>query len=530
MGNYFTNRLNRCLSEAIPIAKFKQIKQAYRKQGYKPGTFGIEIEFKALPPKEEWEIDDSAIADKLRRNRHFISYFNDDIWPEPEDARDWYRANPEPEVEAPNEADFDDEDAYNDACYEYEVAMDEHDLWQQELAQVEQEYERWQEKREDMLDETVNSVIDEQQWEQFGVDTIYIEPNSEVYNDVAIGAAIRTFQENGIPAQQEDPDANSKTWGIGPDGSLVEVRSPPLTTADIPQVKLAMHLLGDERFDGGTSAHVHIGLPANIDSFDLLALTTLTDEEEVQKYAGKGREFDQWAKLRPALADRLYELLPNGDMFQDELIAVMQQYSKYFGTNILAWLDHGTVEFRYLSSQILEDVDSFLKWIQYFLLMPRIAQSRKTIQLTGNVGTLIITRLPGGHMRIMKQDKYHLSNGRIPENPLPPSELRKADNTAFSNLAKWVLKRYGDMLIADDRIIGLANMPSSSNAEDKTAKRLQNMVRGWATRPGSVSEPVTLRQAWAILGSSIQNLLVRRMLKAGMIPMVAAKNPIQRTN
>lgn len=52
---------------------------------------------------------------------------------------------------------------------------------------------------------------------------------------------------------------------------------------------------------------------------------------------------------------------------------------KFSGVNVSYFKQRNTVEFRYLSSVILNDIDEFLNFINYFLLLPHIAQRAKRI-------------------------------------------------------------------------------------------------------------------------------------------------------
>lgn len=58
---------------------------------------------------------------------------------------------------------------------------------------------------------------------------------------------------------------------------------------------------------------------------------------------------------------------------------------KFSGINISYFKQRRTIEFRYLSSQILSDVESFLMFIEYFLRIPDIAMQARRINLNGIV-------------------------------------------------------------------------------------------------------------------------------------------------
>jgi len=46
----------------------------------------------------------------------------------------------------------------------------------------------------------------------------------------------------------------------------------------------------------------------------------------------------------------------------------------------------GTIEFRYLSSEVTKSPDTFIKWIQYYLLLPKVAKSRNSVILKQSTG------------------------------------------------------------------------------------------------------------------------------------------------
>lgn len=67
----------------------------------------------------------------------------------------------------------------------------------------------------------------------------------------------------------------------------------------------------------------------------------------------------------------------------DDVLKYFLRYvtEKFSGVNVSYFKSRNTVEFRYLSSDILGNVDEFLSFINYFLLLPHIAQRAKKINL-----------------------------------------------------------------------------------------------------------------------------------------------------
>lgn len=70
---------------------------------------------------------------------------------------------------------------------------------------------------------------------------------------------------------------------------------------------------------------------------------------------------------------------------------------KFSGVNVSYYKQRNTVEFRYLSSDILGDIDEFLSFINYFLLLPHIAQRAKRI----NTKSTSILKGPDKRYRII---------------------------------------------------------------------------------------------------------------------------------
>jgi hypothetical protein len=144
---------------------------------------------------------------------------------------------------------------------------------------------------------------------------------------------------------------------------------------------------------GETSAHVHVGLPDGFSPYDLLAISTLVDEKAVKSTAGPERNLQSWAALRDAfiskVSGKLEAMIKEKNVTgikisSEKLKVIVKELShKFTGTNISAYFNHKTVEFRYLGSNI-KNVDTLLKWVDYFMLLPKVAMTRNRIKL-GNV-------------------------------------------------------------------------------------------------------------------------------------------------
>jgi hypothetical protein len=175
-------------------------------------------------------------------------------------------------------------------------------------------------------------------------------------------------------------------------------------------------------------------LPADFDSFDLLAITTLVDEREIQNQVGPDRELSSWAQLRSALHNKIVDYLIRSTENQEtkeksfiidnnKLFSILNGLGRNYGTNISAMRSKGTIEFRYLSSQIAKNSDIFIKWIQYYLLLPKVAKSRNIVVLKQSVGSdsQNVTAVRGsGNIKFVLNSKTSTLN-------LPASTLKSRD-------------------------------------------------------------------------------------------------------
>ena len=379
------------LNEIVPIDKSQQVKAGLEKK-YGPGelaayTFGIELEFR---PSSD-TIDTNRIRTELVNNSKVHLNYNNwledqrkssnrrlrsvDQWDDsygPIDVDSFDEVESEPELRS-----------YSDV-EEYENA---HDEWKEKRYNVEHEYNYFT-KRDinNYRDEYIDGLIDSGEWEEY-VDrenVMITDPESEVEETISY-----ITDDMGQKAQKDDSTVD--TWGVGLDGSNVEIRSKHLNQNEFDLVKEICSYVRYKKVDGGTSAHVHIGLPTDFDAFDLLAITTLVDEVAVRHEVGPKRQLDSWAKLRKDLNNKIVDLLlkrPENQatkeksfvLTNDQLLKLLSTIgTKYHGTNVTSMAQMGTIEFRYLSSEVTRNPNTFIKWIQYYLLLPKVAKSRNSV-------------------------------------------------------------------------------------------------------------------------------------------------------
>ena len=83
------------------------------------------------------------------------------------------------------------------------------------------------------------------------------------------------------------------------------------------------------------------------------------------------------------------------------------------GTNLKAYVTHGTIEFRYLSSEVLDNINQFLSMIQYYLMIPFLARRKMSIKLDANrsIPALYFTRMSGNRIMVSNRSVPHPYGG-----------------------------------------------------------------------------------------------------------------------
>lgn len=411
------------LLEAVPFDKATDIEHELRKkydelEGY---TFGVEFEFEPVIETEYLSRDDIAkkLSDKFGMlggeslSRDYYDWITDQ---RNSAAASWSRRygtldtinnyddsyGPmsvdtfEESIKEPQIDDYSTEEEYNDAYNEYEEKKDE----------VESDYSYWERRNniDDYIDEFISMLVRANTW------TDYLDEEEFQVKDMegSIDNAYEFINSLGENVRKDDkPD--STTWAVGEDGPNVEIRSRHMsqTGHDFDIISKVGNWVSDQATSGKTGMHIHIGVPRDFDMFDVLAMSTLVDEETIKKEVSVDRDFSSYAKFRRTLVNNIFsriydymrrtndvEKLPKSFILTNAQVKeLMAHFDRNHGTNIQAFSEHKTIEFRYLGSDIAYKV---LRWINYFLLLPRIAKSRNQIKLDSIYGeTLVATRLPG---------------------------------------------------------------------------------------------------------------------------------------
>jgi len=172
-----------------------------------------------------------------------------------------------------------------------------------------------------------------------------------------------------------------------------------------------------------------------------------------------------------------------------------------FGTNLLAFKRHGTVEFRYLSSEVVANPEKLFQWIQYYLILPQIAQGRKQIVVTNNKGQkMIMTRMPNGMVNVSM-------DGRPSQPSEPPSELRSQTLNPFQQKKmEFKLTKTKIASLLDDK-----QNPLPLDVRDSIYYAVEK-AKTPAVGSGLLSPIVVyLKDIWPFLNQKNQEYLIKRI-------------------
>jgi hypothetical protein len=428
----------------VPFSKFEHIKNKIAEQYSIPdGTFGVEYEY--IPPKEIIEIEKERIIKALNNAFSSNNQLDNDYseWLEEKrenTARAWVRYGrgdvsryddsygPMSEdtftdvVSEPKIGDFNEEEEYEAALKEYN----------DKLSDINYDYQYWERRNSGDYTDEFFEYIANNNWED------YVEVNASVESIAAsIKRAINDL--SGSIGIMTSDRYNPARWTVGQDGDNIEIRSPILRKNEMDQVNIVSNYVDGQELDGGTGLHVHIGVPKDFDAFDLLAMTTLVDEDQVQKELDSSSitRDSSFAKFRESLAQSLIYIISKGAVSEtfvlsnNELLTIFGGADRYSGTNIKAFAKYKTVEFRYFGAHNSRNLP---KWIEYFLLLPNIAQKRNRVVLSSKKSGLKMyaIRMPGGKTQFqnilmgnkptIKPTGYPAATLKTMKPPLTPKE------------------------------------------------------------------------------------------------------------
>ena len=410
------------LLEAVPFEKSTDIEYGLKAKydELEDYTFGVEFEFEPVVEEQDLSVDQiiEKLSDMLGSSYRYDNGLTDayNLWLEDkrkDAAKSWSRRygtidnidrydeeyGPmsldtfDSNIPEPVESDYATEEEYNEAYEKYDEVRNE----------VDSEYTRWERRHlNDYIDEYLRHLARSGEWTDF-------IPDSEmtvIDMQGGINSAYNFLERLGEDVKKDDK-ADKNTWAVGEDGPNVEIRSRHMrqTGHDFDIISKVGNWVSDQTTHGKTGMHIHIGVPSDFDMFDVLAMSTLVDEKAIKSEVAMDRDFNSFAKLRRSLSNAIYNRIHEYMRRQSENVPksfiltnaqmkeILSGFDRNHGTNIAAFSEHKTIEFRYLGSDM---ADKVLKWISYFLLLPRIAKSRNQVKLDTIYNEQIVaTRLPG---------------------------------------------------------------------------------------------------------------------------------------
>ena len=409
------------LLEAVPFDKATDIEHGLKAKYDELGdyTFGVEFEFEPVVEEQDLSVDQiiEKLSDILGSSYRYDNGLTDayNLWLEDkrkDAAKSWSRYGTidnidkydeeygpmsldtfDSNIPEPVESDYATEEEYNEAYEKYDEVRNE----------VDSEYTRWERRHlNDYIDEYLRHLARSGEWTDF-------IPDSEmtvIDMQGGINSAYNFLERLGEDVKKDDK-ADKNTWAVGEDGPNVEIRSRHMrqTGHDFDIISKVGNWVSDQTTHGKTGMHIHIGVPSDFDMFDVLAMSTLVDEKAIKSEVAMDRDFNSFAKLRRSLSNSIYNRIHEYMRRQSENVPksfiltnaqmkeILAGFDRNHGTNIAAFSEHKTIEFRYLGSDMAYKV---LRWISYFLLLPRIAKSRNQIKLDTIYNEQIVaTRMPG---------------------------------------------------------------------------------------------------------------------------------------
>lgn len=440
------------LNESADFSKLRNIEKGmvkkYGKGAFGQGTFGVELEFDIEVEGEIFdesffeenfrdEIKDSLFKYSRKFDSDFEDWINDkrydidrrNAWEYsnygPIDPDTWEDENPPPDMD-----DYEDDDD-DDDTERFEKDLEE---WTDKRRDIEKDFEDWEKySKDDLKEEFADEIVDKWNWGEY----IYLD------TDMLISNWKEEFLENEKERVTEFLESmgekvgtfsSKETWDVGEDEGGIEVRSKHLTMKDFNTLYKLMKLIDRDYKTGGRfSAHVHVGV-GDMDTFDILAMSTLVDEKSLLKDLSKDRiesGIGEYARLNDELHKKIISKLEDRTLRHSDtnkgVSGIINKFNtisfdRYFGTNLISYDVRKTIEFRYFSSEVVGDPKKFFKWIKYFLLLPQIAKTRKRIVLGNEKGNrVVLLRLSGNKIGVVYEHDYI----KIKQNPhLKPQDLR----------------------------------------------------------------------------------------------------------
>lgn len=274
----------------------------------------------------------------------------------------------------------------------------------------------------------------------------------------------------------------SNLWAVGDDGNdsvynlpVLEIRSGILNQQDIEKLSEVLEGISDLmkqykqeiRVEGNTGLHIHVANnnTKQQDGFSRLAVAQTADEDAIwdinakhdrdMRYAmfNKAEDYEQ-SERNGAHSQIIFMLLgilkdANTTTISNKILSsyVNVGLSRNSGINITT--EHPTVEYRYLSSQLVaESPQKVIQFIQYFINHTASMSNKGRIKFEDNDVRIVLTKLPNNMVKIDRFNKKELEDEkdrqfiykfpRIPRPTLPRKELDKpAMGRQDMGFTKW---------------------------------------------------------------------------------------------
>lgn len=358
-----------------------------------------------------------------------------DTWekhnPEPLTFNEWEQENPEPDEE--------DEDAYSEWENAAQEAKDEYEKWEEDKSEAEQEYDDWEPS------ESFAYWLGEDNWEEYvedfwqladylGIEREYENLTQTVIDNMEDQLSDYIDEDDLIDVIEVDAadtvELTTNTMTRKDLPRLLEL----LTDLKAMYLETANNM----------SAHIHIGFPKNFSIVNEINLFTLVDEEKIFPASGRSESsMDTWSKLSPKVLQtfkdnlrqaikangiilrnyttKVYDhenggvkdvqkvshvkgylgiekkTLADGEYFKsfrgnttfltkEELRAFMGVHrSRTQGVNLTNAMEeiekYRRVEFRYMTSELLDNPKDIMSWINYFMTVVNVASKRNRVSI-----------------------------------------------------------------------------------------------------------------------------------------------------
>lgn len=236
----------------------------------------------------------------------------------------------------------------------------------------------------------------------------------------------------------EGRESSGKYWAVGDDGHdsefnlpVLEIRSGILSQKDFPKLIETLNSISNfvkanqeclwARGNTGLHVHVHNSNTGNkngyTDMFSRLASASYVDEDAIwDASSSHDRSFEKYARLnnpqnfegygkRGVHDDIVFQLMKLNKGKQKEITVdnsyferFMSVLSRNSGVNVTS--EHPTVEYRYLSSALIETPQKVIDFIKYFIDHTAQMSNKERISFENDTHRIVLTKMPEDKIKI----------------------------------------------------------------------------------------------------------------------------------